>query len=207
MDIIWSDECAFSVGEVCGTVWVTRRPGEEYNEDFLVSCFPRRTTIMVWGAIYRNQKSHLVIWDTPSWGRINSTTYIDHIIRPNLHPWWQSLHSTGQTNSGYIYFLQDNAPAHRSRLSQAAMQELGLTNYLLPWPASSPDMSPIEGIWCLLKRRIIQLRPRPTTTPELRQVILQQWADISSEDIENLTSSLPNRITALREAHGGHTRF
>jgi len=47
MDVIWSDECAFSVGEVCGTVWVTRRPGEEYNEDCLVPRFPRRNTIMV----------------------------------------------------------------------------------------------------------------------------------------------------------------
>jgi len=92
MDIIWSDECAFSVGVVCGTVWVTRRPGEEYDEDCLVPRFPRRTTTMVWGAIYRNQKSHLVIWDTPSWCRINATTYVDHIIRPNLHPWWQFLH-------------------------------------------------------------------------------------------------------------------
>jgi len=87
------------------------------------------------------------------------------------------------------------------------MQELGLDNYLLPWQASSPDMSPIEGVWGLLKRRIMQLRPRPTTTPELHQTILQQWANISSQDIENLTSSMPNRIAALWEANGGHTRF
>ena len=52
MDIIWSDECAFSVGEVCGTVWVTRRPGEEYDKDCLVPRFPWCTTIMVWGAMY-----------------------------------------------------------------------------------------------------------------------------------------------------------
>jgi len=157
--------------------------------------------------MYRNQKSHLVIWDTPSWGRINGTTYVDHIIGPNLHPWWQFLHSTRQTSSDYIYFQQDNAPAHRSHLTQAAMQELGLDNYLLPWPASSPDMSPIQGVWCLLKRRIIQLRPRPTTTLELHQTILQLWANISSQDIANLTSSMPNRIAALLEANGGHTRF
>jgi len=32
-DVIWSDEYAFSPGQVSGTVWVTRRPGEEYIED------------------------------------------------------------------------------------------------------------------------------------------------------------------------------
>jgi len=52
MDVIWSDECAFSVGEVCGTVWVSHCPGEEYDEDYLVPCFPHCTTIVVWGAIY-----------------------------------------------------------------------------------------------------------------------------------------------------------
>ena len=86
MDVIWSDECSFSVGEVSGTVWVTRRPGEEYEEDCLVPRFPRLTTVMVWGAIYRNQKSRLVIWDTAHWGCITGSTYVDHIIRPTLHP-------------------------------------------------------------------------------------------------------------------------
>lgn len=46
-----------------GTVWVTRRPGEEYLEDCLVPKFPRLTTVMVWGAIYRDLKGPLVIWD------------------------------------------------------------------------------------------------------------------------------------------------
>lgn len=40
MNVIWLDECAFSVGEVSGTVWVTLCPGEEYEEDCLVPCFP-----------------------------------------------------------------------------------------------------------------------------------------------------------------------
>jgi len=207
MDVIWTDECAFSVGEVTGTVWVTRRPGEEYVEDCLVPRVPRLTTIMVWGAIYRDQKSALVIWDTPSWGKINGSTYADHIIRPHLYPFWQYLHSIGSTSSGYIYIQQDNAPAHRSRIAQHTMSELGLENYLFPWPASSPDMSPIEGIWCLLKRRIMNLNPRPTTVSDLHTAILQEWQNISSQDIQNLTTSMPGRIAALLEANGGHTRF
>jgi len=34
-DVIKSDECALSVGQVPGNVWVTRRPGEEFLEDCL----------------------------------------------------------------------------------------------------------------------------------------------------------------------------
>ena len=128
MNVIWSDECTFSMGEDSGTVWVTRRLREEFEEDCLVPRFPRLTTGMVWGAIYRNQKSSLVIWATPHWGCITGSTYVDHIIPPILYPWWEFLHSTGCTNSGYIYLQQDNAPAHPSHIAHNAMQELGLSN-------------------------------------------------------------------------------
>jgi len=61
MDVIWSDVCSFSVGEVSGTVWVTRHPREEYAEDCLMPHIAHCTTIMVWKVIYRNKKSRLVI--------------------------------------------------------------------------------------------------------------------------------------------------
>jgi len=87
-DVIWSDECAISVGDVSGTVWVTRKPGQEYLEDCLVPKFPRQTTIMIWGCIYRDLKGPLVIWDLANWGTINRPTYVNNIIRPHLFPWW-----------------------------------------------------------------------------------------------------------------------
>ena len=207
MDVIWSDECAFSVGEVCETVWVTRRPGEEYLDDCLVPRFARCSTIIVWGAIYRNQKGQLVVWDTHTWGIITGQTYVDRIIRPYLHPWWQFLHQIGITNSGYIYIQHENAPAHRSRTTTNAMEELGLANYLLPWPATSPDMNPIEGVWCLLKRRIMRRHPRPTTVPTLLTAINEEWTALSPQDIQQLTSSMPTRISELITLRGGHTRF
>ena len=63
-DVIFSDEAAFNCGELSGTIWVTRKPGEEYAEDCLVPKFQKLTTIMVWGAIYGNQKSTLIVWET-----------------------------------------------------------------------------------------------------------------------------------------------
>ena len=142
-----------------GTVWVTRRPGEEYLEDCLVPKFPRLTTVMVWGAIYRDLKGPLVIWNTANWGRINGSTYIDQIILPHLYPWYTSLHEASTSNSGYIYFQQDGAAAHWSKLATQVLNELGFGPYIFPWPPSSPDMSPIEDVWRLLKRRIQNRHP------------------------------------------------
>ena len=207
MDIIFSDKCASSVEEVCSTIWVISHTGEEYDEDCLVLHFSQHTTIIVWGAIYRNQKRCLVIQNTPSWSHINGSIYVDHIIRSNLHFSWHFLHLTEQTNSGCIYFKQDNASAHCFCLTQATMQKLGFSNYLLPWPATSLEMSPIEAFQCLLKYRLMQFRPQPTTNPELYQIILKQWVNILAQEIENHTFFMPNWIIALWEAHGGHAQF
>ncbi|PUU77795.1 hypothetical protein B9Z19DRAFT_1127829 [Tuber borchii] len=75
-DVIFSDEAAFNCGQLSGTIWVTRKPSEEYDEDCLVPKFKKLTTVMVWGAICGSQKSPLVVWETDNWGKITSETYI-----------------------------------------------------------------------------------------------------------------------------------
>jgi len=91
-------------------------------------------------------KGPLIIWYMKSCGKINGYTYINRIIRPYLHPRYMSLHEAGNTNSGYIYFQQDGAAAHRSKYATPAFNELVMASYIFPWPASSPDMSPIEEV-------------------------------------------------------------
>lgn len=43
--VIFSDEFAFNIGEVSGTVWVIRKPRKEYEQDCLVPKFAQRTTV------------------------------------------------------------------------------------------------------------------------------------------------------------------
>ncbi|GFW03562.1 transposable element Tcb2 transposase [Trichonephila clavipes] len=47
-------------------------------------------------------------------------------------------------------FQQDNARPHTARVSQDCLR----TVTTLPWPARSPDLSPIEHIWDYLGWRV-----------------------------------------------------
>ena len=50
------------------------------------------------------------------------------------------------------------------------------------WPARSPDLSPYEHVWDMMKRELI-LSPKPATT---RQWVQEPWDNLSQDDIRHL---------------------
>ncbi|GFV14539.1 HTH_Tnp_Tc3_2 domain-containing protein [Trichonephila clavipes] len=70
----------------------------------------------------------------------NFTRYVDDILTPIVLPMLSS-------RPGAIY-QQDNARPHTARLSQQCLQGYDV----LPWPARSPDLSPIEHVCDALGR-------------------------------------------------------
>ncbi|GFV58676.1 transposable element Tcb2 transposase [Trichonephila clavipes] len=66
--------------------------------------------------------------------------YVHDILQPHVLPVMQRF--PGAT------FQQDNARPHKVRVSQDCLRNV----ITLPWPALSPDLSPIEYIWNHLGR-------------------------------------------------------
>ncbi len=77
---------------------------------------------------------------------------------------------------------------------------------LLPdWPASSPDISIIENLWTILKKKIEGRQP--TSINELWKVAEEEWMNIPNDTIKKLYESLPNQINAVLAAYGASTKY
>ncbi|GFV32479.1 transposable element Tcb1 transposase [Trichonephila clavipes] len=72
----------------------------------------------------------------------------------------------------------------------------------LPWPARSPDLSPIEHIWDNFGRRV----EHPTSVNEPGARLQQIWNEMSQDIIQNMYASMPDRITSLHSRWRGFNR-
>lgn len=193
--VVFSDEARFEVYRHDGRVRVRRRVEELYHEACIL---PRVQAggggITVWGAFHAGGKSDLVILV----GNLDQHQYRRILVQTML-PF-----ARGTFQDNFVY-QDDNAPAHRARTVAAFLQDQGVER--LPWPACSPDMNPIENLWAEVTRRINNLARQPTNVAELRQALMDAWADIPLNTLTTLSEGMPRRVEALRAAAGGHTRY
>ena len=114
---------------------------------------------MAWGTISYNSWSHLVFLR----GKVNSARYIAQIVNPELLPFIPL--------DGDVIFQQDNARLHTVAVTQRTLRNVKE----MPWPARTPDLSPIEHVCDMMKRELILSAESDTTIAELRQRVQDTW--------------------------------
>ena len=77
---------------------------------------------------------------------MNAAKYI-HVLNTHLMPQLHQWHPEGNGK-----YQQDNAPCHKARLVTETLQEAGV--HVMAWPPFSPDLSPIENLWAIVKRKL-----------------------------------------------------
>ena len=64
----------------------------------------------------------------------------------------------------------------------------------IPWPAMSPDLSPIEHVWDIIGICVRQRQRAPTTLAELGQVLQDEWNRVPQTAIGRTIHSMPRRL-------------
>ncbi|GFW26446.1 transposable element Tcb2 transposase [Trichonephila clavipes] len=72
-----------------------------------------------------------------------------------------------------------------------------------PWPARSPDLSPVVHAWDQLKWQM----PSCHSVHDLKLAVQDLWAHLPQDNIRCLINSMPDRVTACIAAGGGPTRY
>ena len=101
-------------------------------------------------------------------------------------------------------FQQDGAPCHRARSTRLWFESKNVT-LLDGWPANSPDLSPIEQIWWITKRYIIQRfgMRTPLANNQLEGAVFEAYERIEPRTIAILTLSVKHRVRLCIARQGG----
>ena len=147
--VLFSDESRFHLSHGDGRVRVWRRRGERF-----ANCCVQQVdrwgggSVMVWGGISAHGRTPLHVLR----GRVTAVNYTDEVLRNHVIPHMAA-------NPRLRTFQQDNARPHIARHSMAFLQQHHVD--VLPWPALSPDLAPIEHLWDEMRRRLRLPQPPP----------------------------------------------
>lgn len=195
--VIFSDESAFEIFQTKKKQWVWRKPGERYQEDFIS---PRKKfgggKIHLWGCFTSQGIGFLC--HLPE--GLDSETYLTILEEELLHT---SEYYFGKREN--FTLVQDGASCHTARQVRGWFKQHRIE--VLPFPANSPDLNPIENLWAELKKRVAEKHPHIANKEQLWEAIEEEYETIPTEYCKHLAESMPARLQAVIDAKGGPTKY
>ena len=147
---------------------------------------------MVWGGIMGRRKTNLTVVQV----NLNDQGYINKILQPDAVPFLQKY--------GPAILMHDNARPHEARTCRQFLNRNNVN--VLPWPAVSLGMNPIEHIWDYLGRKV-RARGNVHNLRDLENSLIQEWNNIPIVVIRRYVRSMRGSLAAYINSPGGHTRY
>ena len=156
-------------------------------------------SLMVWGAISHTRTYPLIEIPTT----LDAVGYRDQVLRKFLG----NPPSRGRTHGrrGLPWtFMHDNASVHTARVVEEFLKAHDAE--ILPWPANSPDLNPIENLWAIVSQKVYKTH-RFSSKPELFAALQREWAAVDPALLQKLYDSIPNRCREVIKNRGWPTRY
>lgn len=193
-NILWSDESKVNLFGSDGRRYVRRPPNQEFNVRYT------KKTVKHGGG-------NIKVWACFSWYGVgpiylikeimDQHIYVDDILQTVMLPY------ADENMPLRWIFQQDNDPKHTSKKAKAFFLHNKLS--ILPWPAQSPDLNPIENLWNDLKN-IVALK-KVSNKNQLWTEIQKAWYSIPLERCQRLVDSMPRRCAAVIKNNGHATKY
>lgn len=193
--VLFTDESRFGFHPDSRRTRVWRRSGnvERLRHVQEVHTY-RGGTVIVWGGIIIGGRTDLIF---PN-GFLTAQQYLDSVVQPIVRPF------AGAVGENF-HLMHDNARPHVARIVTNWLTNEGID--VLPWPAQSPDLNPIEHMWDMLQRRLTPLMGNIHNAFRFRELLTTEWARLPQADIDNVILSMNNRCRAVINQRGGHTLY
>ncbi|KAJ8881398.1 hypothetical protein PR048_017879 [Dryococelus australis] len=178
-NVVLKYESRFNLFYCDGRIHVRRYCGNCNLAACIVERYSGQTpSVMVWGAIGYNMQSRPLRIE----GNLNSNRYIREVLEPEANP--------------HAIFQQDSARPHVASNVQAPFNERRVL--LLPWPARSPNMLPIEHDWDMVGQWLVRHGPPAVAVDALWLRIHTAWREIPQEHIQVLFDTMPLRVAVTK---------
>lgn len=162
--------------------------------------FQERFGFNVWAGIKNNMIIGPIIFD----GHLTGERYLEFL----QNEIGQVLDNNLNVNEERLYFQQDGAPPHNSRIVADYLNNrfgehwIG-TNGPVRWPPRSPDLTCIDFfLWPHLKN--IVYSTAVYTREDLENRVRMAFNNITPEQLQNVQQNVIKRVRLCRDQNGGH---
>jgi inhibitor of nuclear factor kappa-B kinase subunit alpha len=153
---------------------------------------------MVWAAMGHNFKSELHF--VPQGLKIKAQDYLRfmQVFEVEIKQKIGYDERTGRWRQPWT-FQQDSAPAHKANITQRwLLDHFPDVITRQQWPASSPDLNPIENIWGILRVNVVA----HPNVDFLKQALRREWDKLTLVEINRCVARWPRCLDAMLNAGG-----
>ena len=192
--ILWTDEAIFHLN---GTVnrhnaitWATHVYIERDTQ--------KKAGVMLWVGLIKDSIIGPFFFDSSVTGGV----YLNLLKRSV----WPALRALMRDEIDLVYFQQDGASAHYSKVARRWLDDTFKERWIgkagpIPWPARSPDLSPLDfWLWGYLRNQVYG--QQLDTLTELRRAIKNAIQAIPARMVHNATLKVVENARKLVEIQG-----